>query len=1389
MANGNQMFPTLAELAEMDTAIQRRVLRPHKEGGFTSAEEGDIELRRRLDWELQLITERELLAQVASETSENYGDIPEFAKLLKKSPAFVQYLNVYLYFGVRFAAGRISNPCSAHHPSAASVAADCNEAAVGLPSPPPPSEASRFDMAAVERFLEELYWSNENDPSVKPAIDFLDDFAVDGGQRTKSRHGEQPAGDERTNFELWLRGLYVPQREAEAARFRQLAAGLLRWAKGRYDFYTGLESKGEREQWVEDWKARNWEEGRWQVINPVAARCAIADFYWLARILQADVSPRGLVTYSSRSWLDHLAINRPSIEEAATEGTLTKQEILRWEEVLRSVFSYACDLIQNAVEIGEDCEDRKNNPRDYPPLPDDNRVWRAVQDEELHEIRKQRLLRRPESGPSDTVELAGDKGKESHKAKWSRRIATGEDVDNLVGVALSGGGIRSATFNLGVLQHLQELDLLRNIDYLSTVSGGGYIGAWLVGNVRRTRYWLSRMTSWDKSIEHLRRYSNYLAPNNGVLSPDTWTMWGTWIRNAFLIQLTGFVWLACLLISALLVKPVFDGSGQAYKTLAQFALAGSLILIGLILGFYLSRLSHPPDASKKKIVSWAVSKGDLSPKIAAFLVWIASFLTAALLWRQASGWDPVHGQTYSWILLYSFSGWSPRVSVAFILGLLLVARSQVTSARHAFWSVPALIGGAATSYLALSGILRLYGWFIWSSCGVCGDRGGWYAFVFGPVAAMIGVSLAIVIFIGLLGRDAPDQTREWWTRYGAWIGIFGAGALVLALAAVFAPLWVRELVHAPWWASVKVTAVLGWLGSVIGGLLAGKSSQTGREGGQNSAMLQWVAWIGGLLFIVGAIALASAGIHVVLREVLVSNFDPHQYWGNLTALVGWPLLGILALLLFLGWVFSNRFDLNTFGLNNFYRNRLVRCYLGATRWQPGKRHPHLFTGFDDSDDVDLASLRTSNSAFRKDPFRGPFPIINCTLNLGGSSDLSVHTRHSTSFTMTPLYCGAQRKKVEYAPTQVEDEAGYAGKVTLGQAISVSGAAVSPNMGYNTSPLVSFLLTMFNVRLGWWFPNPGKEKWNSTGPVGRFTLVRELFGLAGEDEKFINVSDGGHFENLGIYELIRRRTRVIIAADAECDPDLTFGSLGNVIRICETDFGAKIDIDVASIRKQADSGLSHSHCAVGRIKSSLAGDEDVGIAQYHSAHSTFPHESTADQFFSEDQFEAYRRLGHHIAERTFRDAGNDAHDLVVIASKLFNLWVPASSSNQAFLTHAGEFDQLWDRFRTDQNLAPLFQELTGGAPTPPHLSGPLSAQELCACMELMQLMENVFLDLRLDDFWDHPDNRGWAMFFTMCAKSPKFRSAWTQVRNTYGIRFGYFCHQRLGLTEDRPVVRL
>jgi Patatin-like phospholipase len=102
-------------------------------------------------------------------------------------------------------------------------------------------------------------------------------------------------------------------------------------------------------------------------------------------------------------------------------------------------------------------------------------------------------------------------------------------------LCISGGGIRSATFGLGVLQGLARCGLLDRFHYLSTVSGGGYIGAWLSAWVHRADGGLRSVAAQlaqprDKSrpnpeeIQNLRSYSNYLSPRLGMFSADSWTL-------------------------------------------------------------------------------------------------------------------------------------------------------------------------------------------------------------------------------------------------------------------------------------------------------------------------------------------------------------------------------------------------------------------------------------------------------------------------------------------------------------------------------------------------------------------------------------------------------------------------------------------------------------------------------------------------------------------------------------------------------------------------------------------------------------------------------------------------------------------------------------------------
>src|SRR4029453_17080382 len=194
------------------------------------------------------------------------------------------------------------------------------------------------------------------------------------------------------------------------------------------------------------------------------------------------------------------------------------------------------------------------------------------------------------------------------------------------------------------------------------------------------------------------------------------------------------------------------------------------------------------------------------------------------------------------------------------------------------------------------------------------------------------------------------------------------------------------------------------------------------------------------------------------------------------------------------------------------------------------------------------------------------------------------------------------------------------------------------------------------RLGWWFPNPGKAF--AAVPTPWFSLrylVAELFGGANAAYQFVIISDGGHFENLAAYELIRRRCEIVIICDGECDPQLAFSGLGTLIRMCQVDFNAKIAIDnVADIRKAAPDLWSRKRYAIGEIdygpdrpkgtliylKASMTGKEDAAMLQYEATHPTFPHETTGDQFYGEDQFESYRELGREVANEAF-DVGDGA----------------------------------------------------------------------------------------------------------------------------------------------------
>jgi hypothetical protein len=344
----------------------------------------------------------------------------------------------------------------------------------------------------------------------------------------------------------------------------------------------------------------------------------------------------------------------------------------------------------------------------------------------------------------------------------------------------------------------------------------------------------------------------------------------------------------------------------------------------------------------------------------------------------------------------------------------------------------------------------------------------------------------------------------------------------------------------------------------------------------------------------------------------LSNMNDVSFWQ-----VAVLLIGALA-------VFAA--DINKTSLHPYYKAKLSKAFLLRSDGEPDQA-------------VKLSCAGAS---------KAPFHIINCAVNLPGSKKADMRGRKSDLFTLTPVSAGSN--VIKYKP--IEDWEDANPELDLATAIALSGAAVSPQMGLKTKGYVGFWLTFFNLRLGAWLSKPGEHTKLSWPNLGN--LAQEFFGGANEKHKRVYISDGGHIENLGIYELLRRRCRFILAVDGENDFEMTFHGLTNLQRLAYIDHGITIDIDLQDLRLGPD-GVSRSHFQFCRIrypaagtgpeeigyllylKLSLTGNEGEFIRRFKHDEPQFPHHSTSNQFFTETQYEAYRNLGEHVADKMFLKA--------------------------------------------------------------------------------------------------------------------------------------------------------
>lgn len=1015
-----------------------------------------------------------------------------------------------------------------------------------------------------------------------------------------------------------------------------------------------------------------------------------------------------------------------------------------------------------------------------------------------------------------------------HRESEDRDTSKAEEealARHLFGLAFSGGGIRSATFNLGVLQGLAEQNLLRHVDYLSTVSGGGYIGSWLsawlhrlkkeqnvLSPVKKVEECLNAEEDAKHPITFLRRFSNYLTPKVGFLSADTWTVGTIYLRNTLLNLVMLVAAFAVVLLIPRLIHPAIyhpsTGSLWPAITVGLGAVLGvvAMIFIGRDLGSSTSSSSTRACLNQDRvqllivlpllvIAGLVTNRSDFDASDLAMWQLIAfGTATYLLAWTVAAVSSWVHRRAHAGQGDGQGGGQGGGQD-----GGQDEAREEKRTKSLSFTNV--LLASLPTG-VVFSLLLSL-------AFDLLAEASAWARLTWGPGLFLLALTLSAALHIGLLGRKFHDHEREWLARVAAWLLIYGFAWTALSAAVVYGP---PILLRANGW--VQAALASGWIGSTLAGLFAGRSQAERGEGdGIGRALIvRFAPWV----FIVGLILSLALGISAALKFIHDDAWESFAGSEELAILVknhftlldtqGDPLwlVGIATGLCLILLAMSLRIDINEFSMHGFYRNRLVRAYLGATvKPETREEHKHPFTALHRDDDIPLADLETHD---------GPYHLVNTTLNLVGGKELAWQERKAASFLMSPRFCGFATPTT---PEGYRRTAGFGSdpnELTLGSAFAISGAAASPNMGYHSSPALAFLLTVFNVRLGWWLGNPAGSAWQRSSPMLALRhLINELLGRTGENKKYVYVSDGGHFENLGIYELVRRRCRFIIAGDAGADPDLAFEDLGNAIRKCRVDLGIDIKIDVASILRDKKTGLSDWHCAVGEIcysemetgtllylKATVTGDEPADVRNYLAKNPEFPHQSTADQFFNESQFESYRALGCHIVKSALGEPaeGYDEErglNLGRLVRKVRQRWYPPSRGAESFTRHTSTLDQMFERARTspdltflDRQLYPEWDEIFSGPPSDTNLSDlpkdeKVFHQCFYFCKSLIQLMENVYMDLYLEEEHDHPDNRGWMNLFRHWAWSPMFQATWAVAACTYGIRFQNFCKKRLGLS--------
>ncbi|ATU90817.1 patatin-like phospholipase family protein [Phyllobacterium zundukense] len=813
----------------------------------------------------------------------------------------------------------------------------------------------------------------------------------------------------------------------------------------------------------------------------------------------------------------------------------------------------------------------------------------------------------------------------------------------IFGLALSGGGVRSACFCLGALQALDRYKLIPRIDYLSTVSGGGYIGASMVSAMSRSDgefpFGVAEQENGDvrdnEPVSHIRDHSRYLAP-----------------KGFSDLLLTVAIVLRGLAVNLLLVLSVlFPLATFTILTNPTVNHLRHNVLYDLVLYF------EPPTGWKGQDFTSAYSYL-LDPFLLTKMTGIL-LLFLLVVWGLRRSYLERHNTQRAMRISEPRSRWTRAAAlliVLFVLAVVIELQSKILAYIIDWFTAG---GPTRSSIVSFGGVLM----------------------TIITTTALFQERLVSWIQKAFNNPTIGARIQAWCARLALYAAALALPALIYLLYLILS-VWGIESAQGTYLAlgylgdsSIGLARYLGFalLVCVVFWLVLLLTRQTGREifASMKATLLEhrWrslFAMVLILMFVTALIAIAIA-----TREPGTSSW--------------FMLYNYLVISAFIGFIAMN-FAENANALHRLYRDRLnvaFRLGKGRAGFAPlpltelGTKSPYLLVN---------GTLNVRRSTPRKRP--GATSQDPATESEGAtkastlpSTDPAKRGRNAEFFLFSKGFVGSDATGYASTEAMTANEP----QLDLATAAAISGAAVSSSMGRVGIGFLSPTLALLNLRLGYWLRNPRYvEDVQNSAPQDtsraaarvkaswydffRFYLAAEAFGILRADSSRIFVSDGGHIDNSGLYQLLKRKCQMIMVIDAEADPAMNFGALVDVQRFARIDLGIRIAIDwqamrAATLRRSADRSkpvppdddAHRQHFAVGKIiydqagtegilvyvKASVTGDEPDYVLDYERRYPLFPHESTGDQFFSEEQMEAYRALGFHATNCALKEPKSKA----------------------------------------------------------------------------------------------------------------------------------------------------